>query len=39
MMTTAYGELNLTAQGLQMFRNTIDYLLLPESLLEMEPEP
>jgi hypothetical protein len=29
VMTTAQGELNLTAEGLQMFRNAIDYLLLP----------
>jgi hypothetical protein len=26
-ITTAQGELNLTAEGLQMFRNAIDYLL------------
>ncbi|MHC4532508.1 MAG: LamG-like jellyroll fold domain-containing protein, partial [Planctomycetota bacterium] len=30
MIRTAYGELNLTAEGLQMFRNAIDYLLNPE---------
>jgi hypothetical protein len=29
VMTTAQGELNLTAEGLQMFRNAIDYLLRP----------
>ena len=39
MITTAYGELNLTAEGLQMFRNAIDYLLLPESPRGREPEP
>jgi len=38
-MTTAYGELNLTAEGLQIFRNAINYLLLPEPTLELEPEP
>ncbi|MHC4535849.1 MAG: LamG domain-containing protein [Planctomycetota bacterium] len=27
VITTAQGELNLTAEGLQMFRNAIDYLL------------
>ncbi len=30
VITTAQGELNLTAEGLQMFRNAIDYLLEPE---------
>jgi len=30
VITTAQGELNLTAEGLQMFRNAIDYLLQPE---------
>ena len=35
VITTAQGELNLTAEGLQMFRNAIDYLLLPEP----GPEP
>jgi hypothetical protein len=30
VMTTAQGELNLTAEGLQMFRNAIDYLLKRE---------
>jgi hypothetical protein len=30
VITTAQGELNLTAEGLQMFRNAIDYLLKPE---------
>jgi hypothetical protein len=30
VITTAQGELNLTAEGLQMFRNAIDYLLGPE---------
>lgn len=30
MIPTAYGELNLTADGLQMFRNAIDYLLKSE---------
>jgi hypothetical protein len=30
VVTTAQGELNLTAEGLQMFRNAIDYLLRPE---------
>ena len=39
VITTAQGELNLTAEGLQMFRNAIDYLLLPESTRELEPEP
>ncbi len=29
VMTTAQGELNLTAEGLQMFRNAIAYLLRP----------
>ncbi|MCP4262470.1 MAG: LamG domain-containing protein [Planctomycetes bacterium] len=29
-MTTAQGELNLTAEGLQMFRNAIDYMLRPQ---------
>ncbi|MCP4610624.1 MAG: LamG domain-containing protein [Planctomycetes bacterium] len=29
-MTTAQGELNLTGEGLQMFRNAIDYFLNPE---------
>jgi len=38
VMTTAQGELNLTAEGLQMFRNAIAYLLLPEPTLELEPE-
>ncbi len=28
VITTAQGELNLTAEGLQIFRNAIDYLLL-----------
>jgi hypothetical protein len=28
-MTTAQGELNLTDEGLQMFRNAIDYMLRP----------
>ena len=31
VITTAQGELNLTAEGLQMFRNDINYLLLPEA--------
>ncbi len=31
VITTAQGELNLTAEGLQMFRNAIAYLLSPES--------
>jgi hypothetical protein len=39
MMTTAYGELNLTAEGLQMFRNAIEYLLMPESPRGREPQP
>ncbi|TKJ38651.1 MAG: hypothetical protein CEE38_02815 [Planctomycetes bacterium B3_Pla] len=39
VMTTAYGELNLTAEGLQIFRNAIAYLLLPEPGPEVEPEP
>jgi len=39
VITTAQGELNLTAEGLQMFRNAIAYLLSPESTLEMQPEP
>ncbi len=30
VITTTMGELNLTAEGLQMFRNAIDYLLRPE---------
>jgi hypothetical protein len=30
VITTAQGELNLTTEGLQMFRNAIDYLLEPE---------
>ena len=30
VITTAQGELNLTAEGLQMFRNAIGYLLEPE---------
>jgi len=30
VITTAQGELNLTAEGLQMFRNAINYLLNPE---------
>jgi hypothetical protein len=30
MMTTAFGELNLTAEGLQIFRNAINYLLKPK---------
>ncbi|MFB0553070.1 MAG: LamG domain-containing protein, partial [Phycisphaerae bacterium] len=30
VITRAQGELNLTAEGLQMFRNAIDYLLNPE---------
>lgn len=30
VITTAQGELNLTAEGLQMFRNAIAYLLEPE---------
>jgi hypothetical protein len=30
VITTAQGELNLTAEGLQIFRNAIDYLLRPE---------
>jgi len=30
VITTAQGELNLTAEGLQMFRNAIDYMLKPE---------
>jgi hypothetical protein len=37
VMTSAQGELNLTAEGLQMFRNAIDYLLkteLTESVME-----
>ena len=29
VITTAQGELNLTAEGLQMFRNAIDYMLRP----------
>jgi len=29
VMTTAQGELNLTAEGLQMFRNAIDYMVSP----------
>jgi hypothetical protein len=28
-MITAQGELNLTAEGLQMFRRAINYLLKP----------
>jgi len=39
VITTAQGELNLTAEGLQMFRNAIAYLLLPEPGPELEPEP
>jgi hypothetical protein len=38
VITTAQGELNLTAEGLQIFRNAIAYLLLPEPTLELEPE-
>ncbi|MCP4260893.1 MAG: hypothetical protein GY774_25795 [Planctomycetes bacterium] len=37
MIRTAYGELNLTAEGIQMFRNAIDYLLgleFTESVVE-----
>ena len=30
VMNTAQGELNLTIEGLQMFRNAIDYLLRPD---------
>jgi len=30
VITRAQGELNLTAEGLQMFRNAIEYLLEPE---------
>jgi len=30
LMTTTQGELNLTTEGLQMFRNAIAYLLRPE---------
>jgi hypothetical protein len=30
VMTTAQGELNLTAEDLQMFHNAIDYMLEPE---------
>jgi len=30
VITDAQGELNLTAEGLQMFRNAIDYMLKPE---------
>ena len=36
VMTTAQGELNLTAEGLQMFRNAIAYLLEPE-FIDDEP--
>ncbi|MHC4496223.1 MAG: LamG domain-containing protein [Planctomycetota bacterium] len=39
LMRTAQGELNLTAEGLQMFRNAIAYLLLPEPGPEVESEP
>jgi hypothetical protein len=30
VITTVSGEMNLTAEGLQMFRNAIDYLLRPD---------
>lgn len=39
LMTTAFGELNLTSEGLQMFRNAIAYLLRPEREPESELEP
>jgi hypothetical protein len=32
VVTCAQGELNLTADGLQMFRNAISYLVTPESV-------
>jgi len=39
VMTTTQGELNLTAEGLQMLNNAIDYLLLPESPRGRESQP
>jgi len=39
VIPTAQGELNLTAEGLRMFRNAIAYLLLPEPGVPTLPIP
>lgn len=37
IVTNVQGELNLTSEGLQMFRNAINYLLSPESEPDFKP--